>query len=106
MSELDNETFRPLEIFVVARKRFYRAGRNAPVKLISLGESFVEQRFRAENGEVGQRASAEQYAIGPDKTIIADAHRFRRLPILFEVDAVADDLRMKSGESREPADGN
>jgi len=103
---LDNETFRPLKIFAVARQRFYRPRRDAAVKLIGIGEVFVEQRFRAENAKVRQCASAEQDAIGPDKTIIAYAYRLGGLPILFDVDAMSDDLRMKSGECREPADGN
>src|SRR5438445_3006507 len=60
---LDNETFRAPEIFGVARKRFYRPRRDAAIKLIGIGETFVEQRFRSENAEVGQRASAEQDTI-------------------------------------------
>src|SRR5205085_11218726 len=95
---LDNETFRPLKIFVVARERLYRTRRDAAIKLIRFSETFVEQRFRAENTKIGQRTSAKQYAIRPDETIIPHPHRLRGLPILFEIDAVADDLGMKSGE--------
>ena len=68
---LDNETFRPLKIFAVARERFYRPRRNAAVKLISIGKTFVEKRFRSENAEIGQRGAAKQNAIGSNKTIIA-----------------------------------
>src|SRR6266446_377478 len=74
---LNNETFRPPEIFAVVRKRFYRPRRNATVKLIGIGEIFVEKRFRSENAKIGQRASTEQHAIGPDETIITHPHRFR-----------------------------
>ena len=103
---LDNETFRPLKIFAVARQRFYRLRRHAAIKLIRIGKTFIEKRFRAKNAEIRQRAAAEQGAIGPDKTKIADANRFRGLPILFDVDAVGDDLGMESGECRESANGN
>src|SRR6266568_8359553 len=71
---LDNETFRPLKIFAVARKRFYRPCRDSAVKLIRIGEGFVEQRLCAEDTKIRQYASAEQDAIGPDKTVIANAH--------------------------------
>ena len=100
---LDHETFRPLEIFAVAGERFYRLRRNAAVKLVSIGKTLVEERFRSEHGEVRQCASAEQHAISTDKTVVTDAHGFGRLPVLFKIDAVADNLRMKSREGSESA---
>src|SRR5437016_14542606 len=89
---LDHETFRPLEIFAVAGERFYRLRRNAAVKLVSIGKTLVEERFRSEHGEVRQCASAEQHAISTDKTVVTDSHRFGRLPVLFKIDAVANNL--------------
>ena len=68
------------------------------------GETFVEQRFRAEHAEIRQRASAEQYAICADETVISDAHRGRCLAVLLDVDAVGNDLRLKPGKGRELPD--
>jgi hypothetical protein len=103
---LDNETFRPLEIFAVAGERFYRPRRNAAVKLISIGKTLVEKRFRTEHAEVRQCASAEQHAIRADETVVTNSHRRGRLPILFKIDTVADNLGMKSRDGRESANGD
>ena len=103
---LDNETFRPLEIFAVARQRFYRPRRHTAVKLTGIGEALVEQRFGPKNAKIGQRAPPKKHAICSNKTIIAYPYRLRGLPILFDVDTVSHDLRVKSGEGREPADGD
>src|SRR5260370_34133112 len=93
---LNNEAFRPLELFGVVRKRFYRPRRNAAIKLIDIREIFVEKRFRSENAKIVQRASTKQHAIGPDKTIITHPHSLRRLSVSLDVHAVSEDLRMKS----------
>lgn len=68
------------------------------------GEILIEQRFRAEHAEIRQPASAEQYAICADETVISDAHRGRGLAIFLDVDAVGDDLRLKSGKGCELPD--
>src|SRR5262249_17630147 len=72
---LDNETFRPLKIFAVARERFCRARRNAGVKLIGIGKRFVEKRFCTKNTVVRERAAAEQDTTRSDEAVVTHAHR-------------------------------
>lgn len=101
---LDNEAFRPLKIFAFAAERLDRPRRNAAVELIRFGESLIQKGFCSENAKIRQRAATKQNTIRPNKTIVTNTHRPGRLAILFNIDAVADNLGMKSGERRETAD--
>src|SRR5882724_4518275 len=97
-SELKNEAFGSAEVCAVRRQLFNRSRRHATIKLVRLGESFVQKRFCAEHAEIGERAAAQQHAVGSDEAVIADTNGRGRLPALFDVDGVSQDLRLKSGE--------
>src|SRR5256885_8011873 len=105
-SELDNETFRPLKIFVIGRESFNRARRNAAVKLIRFGKSLVHERFGADHAKIRQDTASKQNAIGSDETVIANPNRERSLAIPFNVEAVGHDLRLNPGEGAEFANGD
>ena len=53
-----------------------------------------------------QTAPAQDHRIRPNKTVFSDFDRFRRLPAGFEIDAVGNELRTKSGEGRECANAH
>ena len=75
--------------------------RNAAIELMRFGKTLVEQRLCAEHAEIRQRTSAEQYAIRADEAVVSNAHRGRGLAIFLDVDAVGDDLRLKTGKGCE-----
>ena len=100
-SALDNESFRPLEIFTLGRKFLDRTRWDAAVKLIRLGERFVYERFGADHAKIGKHAAAKDNAVRPDEAIIPNLYRLRCLPTLFDVNAVGHDLRLKPGDRTE-----
>ena len=51
-----------------------------------------------------QTAPAKDHGIRPNKTVFSDFDWLRRLPAGFEIDAVGNELRTKSGQGREGAD--
>src|SRR5690242_324920 len=67
---LDNETFRPLEIFEVGGEFLDRAGRHTAIQLIGFSERFVHQRFRAHDAEIRQDTATKKDAVCSDKTIV------------------------------------
>ena len=68
------------------------------------GKAFVQKRFCAEHRIIWERATAEQHAIRPDEAIIPDANRRGCLSIFLKVNAVRENLRLKSCHGRESAD--
>ena len=71
-----------------------------------LSVRLVQERFRAQHAMIGEARTAQQHAVGADKTIIAHANRTRDLAILRNVDGVRNELRLESGDRGEAADGN
>ena len=49
---------------------------------------FVQQRFCAQHGKIGQHAAAQQHAVGTHKTILADRDWRGRLPVVLQINAV------------------
>ena len=55
---------------------------------------------------MGQTTPAEDHRIRPNETVFSDFDWLRRLPAGFEIDAVGDELRTKSGQGRERANAH
>ena len=53
-----------------------------------------------------QTAPTEDHRIRPNETVFSDFDWLRRLPARFEIDAVSDELRTKSGQGRECTDAH
>ena len=62
-----------MEVGVIRRQFLQRFRRHAAVKLMRLGERFVEERLRAEDGKIRQTGPTQQHAVGPaERERVAD----------------------------------